>query len=71
MCVLLTLPAVFEDAHSLTDVSQVQSGLIVTTHILPDLSYNTEHSTQVTTHTNETARDAKSALHSTAFGTQP
>lgn len=34
----LTLPTVLQDANSLTDVSQVEGCLVVTTHVLPDLS---------------------------------
>lgn len=35
----LTLSTVLQDADSLTDVSQVESCLVVTAHVLPDLSY--------------------------------
>lgn len=34
----LTLPTVFQDANSLADVSQVEGCLVVTAHVLPDLS---------------------------------
>lgn len=34
----LTLPTVLQDANPLTDVSQVEGCLVVTTHVLPDLS---------------------------------
>lgn len=34
----LTLPTVLQDANSLTDVPQVEGCLVVTTHVLPDLS---------------------------------
>lgn len=35
----LTLPTVLQNADPLTDVSQVESCLVVTAHVLPDLSY--------------------------------
>lgn len=35
----LTLSTVLQDADPLTDISQVESCLVVTTHVLPDLSY--------------------------------
>lgn len=41
-----TLSTVLQDADPLADVSQVQSSLVVATHVLPDLSCrtsNTEH----------------------------
>ncbi len=49
----LTLSTVLQDADPLTDVSQVQSCLVVTTHVLPDLSYKrTVHNCYFTeTHT--------------------
>lgn len=34
----LTLPTVLQDANSLTDVPQVERCLVVTAHVLPDLS---------------------------------
>lgn len=34
----LTLPTVLQDANSLTDISQIERCLVVTTHVLPDLS---------------------------------
>lgn len=35
----LTLSTVLQDADPLTDVPQIQRRLVVTTHVLPDLSY--------------------------------
>lgn len=36
----LTLSTVLQDAHPLANISQVESCLVVTTHVLPDLSCN-------------------------------
>lgn len=35
----LTLSTVLQDADSLADISQVKCGLVVTAHVLSDLSY--------------------------------
>ncbi len=49
----LTLSTVLQDSHTLTDVTQVKSALIVSTHVLSYLSCNTKQNIIQTIHKNE------------------
>lgn len=45
----LTLATILQDADSLADISQVERCLVVATHVLPNLSYQTKNTPNLAT----------------------